>query len=377
MNPTKTRQAAHPPSTGANPIPHECRLSTYDYELPEHLIAQEPTERRDESRLLLLNRQSARISHHAFRELPSFLKPSDVLVLNETRVIPAALRAHKSTGGRVDLLVLEPASIVRGARPATLAERICLFHSSKPLRSGSALRLGDGSEIIAEETVAPGRVRVRFPVQECDFLRFLEEHGRPPLPPYIKDAARDSARDRERYQTVYARLAGSVAAPTAGLHFTEEMLQELEGNGIRVARIVLHVGPGTFTPVKHEDIRMHRMEAEYYEVPESAAELINGAAAERARIIAVGTTSVRTLESAADPKGRLIAGTGRTDLFIRPGYEFQTIHGLITNFHLPKSTLLMLVCAFAGIDPTMAAYREAVAVGYRFYSYGDACLIVD
>jgi S-adenosylmethionine:tRNA ribosyltransferase-isomerase len=377
MNPTKTRQAAHPPSTDANSIPHECRLSTYDYELPDHLIAQEPAKRRDESRLLVLGRQTARISHHCFRELPSFLKPSDVLVLNETRVIPAALRTHKSTGGRVELLVLEPASIVRDPGPTTLAERICLFHSSKPLRSGKALKLEHGPEIIAGETVAPGRVRVRFPVEERDFLRFLEEHGHPPLPPYIKDTARDSARDRERYQTVYARQAGSVAAPTAGLHFTEEMLQELERSSIRIARIVLHVGPGTFTPVKHEDIRMHGMEAEYYEVPESAAELINRAAAEKARIIAVGTTSVRTLESAVDPKGRLIAGKGRTDLFIRPGYEFRTTHGLITNFHLPKSTLLMLVCAFAGIDPTIAAYREAVATGYRFYSYGDACLIVD
>jgi S-adenosylmethionine:tRNA ribosyltransferase-isomerase len=168
-----------------------------------------------------------------------------------------------------------------------------------------------------------------------------------------------------------------VAAPTAGLHFTEDLLQELEGNGIRIARIVLHVGPGTFTPVKHEDIRMHRMEAEYYEVPEPAADLINRASADKARIIAVGTTSVRTLESAVDPKGRVIAGTGRTDLFIRPGYHYRTIQGLITNFHLPKSTLLMLVCAFAGIDPIMAAYREAVALEYRFYSYGDASLIVD
>ncbi|MEW6533930.1 MAG: tRNA preQ1(34) S-adenosylmethionine ribosyltransferase-isomerase QueA [Thermodesulfobacteriota bacterium] len=377
MNPTKTRQAVHPPSTDTNPIPHECRLSAYDYELPEHLIAQEPAERRDESRLLVINRQATRVSHHRFRELSSFLKPSDVLVLNETRVIPAALRAHKPTGGRVDLLVLEPASTVRGAGSTALVERICMFHSSKPLRSATALKLEDGPEILAGETVTPGRVRVRFPVEESKFLQFLEEHGRPPLPPYIKGTARDSARDRERYQTVYARQAGSVAAPTAGLHFTEEMLQELEGNGIRVARIVLHVGPGTFTPVKHEDIRMHRMEAEYYEVPESSAELINRAAAKKARVIAVGTTSVRTLQSAVDSEGRVIAGTGRTDLFIRPGYEFRTIHGLITNFHLPKSTLLMLVCAFAGIDPIMASYREAVAAGYRFYSYGDACLIIE
>ncbi|MBM4327651.1 MAG: tRNA preQ1(34) S-adenosylmethionine ribosyltransferase-isomerase QueA [Deltaproteobacteria bacterium] len=372
-----TRQTIHRASADDNPIPYECRLSTYDYELPERLIAQEPEAPRDESRLLALNRQTGRVSHRSFRELPSLLKPSDVLVLNETKVIPAALRARKPTGGRVDLLVLDPAGVARGIDLSALAERICMFHSSKPLRSGAALKLEDGREIIVGESVAPGRVRVRFPAQEADFLAFLEEWGHPPLPPYIRDPARDSERDRKRYQTVYARQAGSVAAPTAGLHFTDGLLRELEAGGVRIARIVLHVGPGTFTPVKHEDIRMHRMEAEYYETPELAAELINRAFAEKARIIAVGTTSVRTLESAIDPNGRLIAGKGRTDLFIRPAYGFRTIRGLITNFHLPKSTLLMLVCAFAGVESVMAAYHEAVALKYRFFSYGDACLIVD
>jgi S-adenosylmethionine:tRNA ribosyltransferase-isomerase len=236
--------------------------------------------------------------------------------------------------------------------------------------------LDNGPELTAEDTIAPGRVRIVFPVPEKSFLDFLETYGSPPLPPYISTANRNRDRDRSRYQTVYARIAGSVAAPTAGLHFTEELLHDLSLKGIETARILLHVGPGTFIPVRDEDVRAHRMEPEFYEIPDQAARTIQRARDEKRRVIAVGTTTVRALESAA-AHGKLAPGRGETNLFIKPGYSFKVIDGLVTNFHLPGSTLLMLVCAFAGIDFVMKGYERAVQDGYRFYSYGDACLILD
>lgn len=358
-------------------IPASCRLSSYDYELPTELIAQEPTSHRDQSRLMVIHRKTGEIGHYVFRDLPGLLSPSDLLVINETRVAPAALRGRKESGGRVELLVLDPGQTAHEAASATSTVRTCLVRSSKPLRKGTVFLVDGGPALTVEETVSAGRVKIRFPVREQDFPAWLDEFGLPPLPPYIKSENRDVQRDKSRYQTVYATTFGSVAAPTAGLHFTEELLRELANRGIGVARVVLHVGPGTFTPVRNEDIRLHRMEAEFFDIPEQNAQLVNAARIENRSIVAVGTTTVRALESAATQEGLLKAGAGRTELFITPGYPFRVVRGLLTNFHLPCSTLIMLVCAFAGRDLVLRAYANAVAEKYRFYSYGDACLIVD
>jgi len=252
-----------------------------------------------------------------------------------------------------------------------------MVKSSKPLRRGIVIRLENGPELTIEEIVAPGRVAISFPVANAEFLSFLDECGRPPLPPYIKNSRRDMDRDRSRYQTVYAAVPGSVAAPTAGLHFSEAVLGQFSARGIEIARVVLHVGPGTFLPVRHEDIRLHAVESETYEISEEAARKINAALKDARRIIAVGTTTVRALESSAMATGIVEAGRRSTDLFIVPGHRFRVIQGLVTNFHLPGSTLLMLVCAFGGTDKILAAYRNAVENSFRFYSYGDVCLIID
>jgi S-adenosylmethionine:tRNA ribosyltransferase-isomerase len=357
-------------------IPSTSRLSTYQYQLPEKLIAQEPSRIRDESRLMVLHRNTGEVRHHFFRELPYLLLPSDLLAVNETRVTPAALFGLKPSGGRVELLVLDPANRLEKSDPDSPASRVCLTRSSKPVRPGTTILLDNGPELTAGETVSPGRVRMVFPVPEDGLLGFLERYGSPPLPPYISAENRDRDRDRSRYQTVYAKTAGSVAAPTAGLHFTEGLLHDLSRKGIQIARIILHVGPGTFIPVRGQDIRLHKMEPEFYEIPEQAAESIRRAVNEKRRVIAVGTTAVRALESAS-AKGELTPQTGETDLFIKPGYSFKLVEGLVTNFHLPGSTLLMLACAFGGTDFVMSAYDEAVREGYRFYSYGDACLMLD
>ncbi len=352
------------------------KLSTYQYELPPELIAQQPAHARDASRLLRLNRDTGEVDHYRFKDLPRLLEASDLLVLNETRVTPSALAARKSSGGRVSLLVLDPVCQGRQTDSVRWASRVCIAGSSKPLRAGATLALEAGPKLIVEETLGPGRVLVRFPVDEDGVLPFLERYGSAPLPPYIKPGDQDQSFHKERYQTVYSRLSGSVAAPTAGLHFTEPLLEELKRTGIEIARIVLHVGPGTFTPVREEDVRRHAMESEYYEISQEAANVIQAAVEEGRRVIAVGTTTVRTLESAMTSKGRFRPGRGRTDLFILPGHRFRAVQGLITNFHLPGSTLLMLVCAFAGTERVLYAYKRAVGGRYRFYSYGDACLIL-
>ncbi|MFC1835252.1 tRNA preQ1(34) S-adenosylmethionine ribosyltransferase-isomerase QueA [Thermodesulfobacteriota bacterium] len=356
--------------------PDYTRLSTYDYELPRELIAQEPAGRRDESRLLFVRKSTGEINHHLFRDLPSLLDPSDLLIINETKVTPVSLTGYKPSGGRVDLLVVDPHTPLDAESGHSPVSRICLVRASKPLQPGVIVSLIGGPRLTVEGPVSPGRYRMGFPVIEADFQEFLQSHGRPPLPPYIKRDRGTSEEDRERYQTVYARIEGSVAAPTAGLHFTSGLLDELHGRGIQTARIILHVGPGTFTPVRHEDIRSHRMESEYYEISEETAEAINGARSANRRVIAVGTTSVRALESAATGDKRVEAKNGGTDLFVTPGYEFKVVGGLVTNFHLPRSTLLMLVSAFCGIEVIMGAYHEAIREEYRFYSYGDACLIL-
>jgi len=322
---------------------------------------------------MFLDRGPGRISHRVFSELPDLLEPSDLLVLNETRVVPAALTGRKASGGRVDLLVLNPAC-PRGEAHEP-AVRSCMFRSGKPLRPGATIFIEGGIELIAGEITEPGRMDVAFPAAEENLMDFLGAYGKTPLPPYIRNQSRRPHRDRDRYQTVYSRTQGSVAAPTAGLHFTERLFDALEKKGVRTAKILLHVGPGTFRPVKCPDIRLHRMEYEFFEISQQAADAVNNAKENGHRIIAVGTTAVRTLEAAAAADGTLRATSGQTNLFIVPGYEFRLVQGLVTNFHLPGSTLLMLVCALGGREMVLGGYIEAVRARYRFYSYGDACLI--
>jgi S-adenosylmethionine:tRNA ribosyltransferase-isomerase len=330
-------------------------LAEFDYQLPEDLIAQGPLPERDASRLLVLPRRSGSIDHRLVRELPGLLAPGDVMVVNDARVIPARLHGRKEgTGGKVELLLVEP---LLGA------DWLALGQASKPLREGARVEvLGSRIEIV--QVREGGELVVRLPLEGDALWRFLDEAGELPLPPYIRHAPGPA--DRERYQTIFARERGAIAAPTAGLHFTPALIEALRGRGVGLAPITLHVGPGTFLPVRAQRVEDHRMHRERYFVPEESARAI----ARAARVIAVGTTALRTLEAS---QGR--PGPGTTDLFITPGYQFRAVHGLFTNFHLPRSTLLMLVAAFAGLDRTKAAYGEAVARRYRFFSYGDAMLI--
>ena len=334
-------------------------VDDFDFELPGELIAQEPLPERDASRLLVLPRSSGPVSHRSVRELPSLLRPGDLLVANDARVIPARLRGHKErTGGKVELLLVEP---LGGA------DWLALGQASKPLRAGAFVEVM-GSRIEIVQVRGGGELVVRLPLSGDALWSFLDEAGEVPLPPYIAHAP--GAQDRERYQTVYARERGAVAAPTAGLHFTPRLLSALAEKKIIFFSITLYVGPGTFLPVRVRRTEDHRMHSERYVVPAPTAEAIARTRSSGGRVIAVGTTALRTLEAS---HGR--EGPGATDLFITPGYSFSTVDGLLTNFHLPKSTLLMLVSAFAGLDRVLAAYREAVAQRYRFFSYGDAMLI--
>ncbi len=338
------------------------RLSDFDYDLPDSLIAQVPSPVRDRSRLLVLSRGSQKIEHHLFSALGNFLVPGDLLVLNDTRVFPCRLLARKPGGGRAEIFLLAERGLnlwqvlVKGGIPA--GKR--LFIDS-----------GISAEILLDNI--DGTREVRFYGVD-DIRTVLPAIGRTPLPPYIKRDA--SQADQERYQTVYAAHEGAVAAPTAGLHFTHDLLERLMGIGVEVVTLTLHVGPGTFQPVRAELIQEHRMLPERYEVTPCAADAINLARKQGRRIIAVGTTSVRVLETASDDAGMVVPGKGVSALFIYPGYRFKATDGLVTNFHLPKSTLLMLVSAFAGRERILAAYRAAVEERYRFYSYGDAMLIV-
>jgi S-adenosylmethionine:tRNA ribosyltransferase-isomerase len=345
-------------------------ISQFDYELPESLIAQTPLGDRSSSRLMTLNRRTGEIGHHEFRDLVRFLVPGDTLVLNNTRVIPARLIGVKQGGGAtVELLLLKQLDPDRWE---------VLARPGRRLKRGARIDFGcgaDGKPLLCaevEEELPDGARRVRFEYKGI-FLEILDQLGQMPLPPYIKAALED----KERYQTVYATNPGSAAAPTAGLHFTEELLDELRGKGVRIACLTLHVGLGTFRPVKVDDITKHRMHAEYYELPAETAELLNEAKKSGSRIIAVGTTSCRTLETVAQrfAGGPVQAASGWTDIFIYPGYTFRMVDALITNFHLPKSTLIMLVSAFAGRDRIMRAYEEAVRQQYRFFSFGDSMFI--
>jgi len=344
------------------------QLTDFDFSLPDELIAQVPAAQRDASRLLCLDRQSATIESKQFANILEYFRPGDVLVVNDTRVIPARLLGHKLTGGKVEIFLVRQYSAAAQAE-----EWLCLTKSSKPLRVGTVVNFTpDFSAEVMEEVESPYR-RVSF---HCpgDFMQKIEEVGHLPLPPYIK--REDRQEDRSRYQTVFAREKGAVAAPTAGLHFTEKILQQLAVAGVEILNLTLHVGLGTFLPVRVEDIRQHKMHAELFSIPAATAAAVNLARSEGRRIFALGTTSARALETAATDDDLLLAGSGDSEIFIYPGYRFKIVDALITNFHLPKSTLLMLVSAFAGRDFILSAYQQAVAERFRFFSYGDCMLII-
>ncbi len=341
------------------------KTSDFWYDLRKELIAQDPLEDRSSSRLMCLDRRTGEIQHHIFREIPSFLNPGDCLVLNNTKVIPARLFGVKEdTGASVELLLLK-------RLPDRESTWETLVRPGKKCRPGTRLSFGDGllkAEIT--DVVDDGNRYVHFEYDGV-FEEILDRLGQMPLPPYITH----ELKDRDRYQTVYARFDGSAAAPTAGLHFTKELLEEIRAKGVDIAQLTLHVGLGTFRPVKVDDLTQHHMHTEHCRIDEDTAAKINDARKRGGRVIAVGTTSCRTLESMADEDGRVKSGEMDTSIFIYPGYRFKGIDGLITNFHLPESTLVMLVSAFAGKDHIMGAYAEAVKEKYRFFSFGDAMFI--
>lgn len=343
------------------------QLDDFDFFLPEELIAQTPVARRDASRLMSLDRRRGSIETGPFRAIPDYFRPGDVLVLNDTKVIPARLLGHKSTGGKVEVFLVR-----RLQRQDDGEEWLCLTKSSRSLKNGTNVIFARDfqGEILDREN--DSYRRVRFHGGE-DLMSLVEKYGHLPLPPYIKREA--TAEDRFRYQTVYARAEGAVAAPTAGLHFTSDLLDRLRTDGVEIHFLTLHVGLGTFLPVRVDDIRQHRMHSERYSVSTVTAAAVNLARAQGRRIIACGTTSARTLETAATDQGELSPGDGESQIFIYPGYRFKLVDALVTNFHLPKSTLLMLVSAFAGREFILAAYNRAVKERFRFFSYGDCMLI--
>ncbi len=350
------------------------KTEDYNYHLPEDLIAQVPADRRDHSRLLEVDRATGSFTDRRFYELPFLLRPGDLLVVNNTRVVPARIFGRKESGGKVEALVLEHC----GDEDPVKESRLCLLKASRRPGPGTRISFGEGVFGTIEAVLERGLVKIAFETDEKGVAEFLEENGRLPLPPYIKrprDASSD-ALDRERYQTVYGDQAGAVAAPTAGLHFTEDLLSELRANGVRVAPLTLHVGYGTFKPVETEDIGAHHLEAERFVIGSETARLINETAKHGGRVLAVGTTVVRALETAWVRDKGISAGGGKTGLMITPGFHFHVVDGLITNFHLPRSSLLFLVSAFAGFELTKRAYAWAVGQQYRFYSYGDAMLIL-
>lgn len=345
-------------------------LEDLDYELPPGRIAQIPTAERDGSALLVLDRATGDVRHRIFRELAEELSPGDLLVVNDTRVRPARLRGTKRTGGRVEVLLLEP--------EGEPGRWICLLDASRTPKAGSEIVLPGGLTALVEgRSGSTWTVRLTAPGGE-DPRDLVETHGEIPLPPYIRRDPDDprSASDRTRYQTVYARVTGSAAAPTAGLHFTPELIDALADKGIGQARVTLHVGLGTFLPLREDAFASEALHEEAFVVPRETVDAVEQTRRAGGRIVAVGTTTVRALESAVGSAGRLEPAAGRTRLFIRPGYSFRIVDAMVTNFHLPRSSLLALVFAFAGRERVLAAYREAIDRGYRFYSYGDAMLVV-
>ena len=339
------------------------KTSDFYYDLPPELIAQTPLEKRDESRLLCLDKATGEWSHHHFYELPDFLRPGDCLILNNSRVLPARLLGRRLPGGGAcEVLLLQD----KGDKVWE-----CLVRPGKHLREGARVSFGDG-ELTAEiaEVLPDGNRLVRFDYEGI-FLEVLERLGKMPLPPYIKE----ELQDQERYQTVYSKVNGSAAAPTAGLHFTPELLERIAAKGVGVGYVTLHVGLGTFRPVKEDEIEQHDMHSEYCTIPQETADLINRTKANGGRVICVGTTSCRTIESWAGEDGTMTATGGWTNIYIYPGYRLKVMDALVTNFHLPESTLIMLVSALAGREHVLAAYEEAVRERYRFFSFGDAMFI--
>jgi S-adenosylmethionine:tRNA ribosyltransferase-isomerase len=349
-------------------VPDGSRLADYDYLLPGDRIARYPVARRDDSRLLVVGPDQETLRHLRFRDAVGLLEAGDVLVVNESKVLPARLLGRKPTGAPAEILLLRPA-------PRVADDHVweALVRPGGKLKPGRRVVVADDLAVEILDSVPGGGRLVRL-LTEQSVEAALERHGHMPLPPYIDRP--DEPLDRERYQTVYARTPGSVAAPTAGLHFTPEILEELEAKGVVRAEVTLHVGVDTFRPVDVEDLEAHTLHREWYRVTEAAAEAINGARSAGGRVWAVGTTAVRTLESVADERGHVHPASGSTGLFIRPPYDFRAVDCLLTNFHLPRSTLLMLVAAFTGYRRTMAAYAAAIAGEYRFYSYGDAMAVV-
>lgn len=342
------------------------RTSDYDFDLPPDRIAQAPAERRDASRLLVVDRATGALSHRVFSDLVEYVPAGDALVLNETRVFPARLLGKRASGAEAEVLLLTPHG---GEEKVWTA----LVRPGAKLKPGRTVEISDELSVEIVESTPGGEriVRLHTPLPLAEAL---DRYGEVPLPPYVQHRATEE--DRERYQTVYARERGSVAAPTAGLHFTPGLLAALEAKGVCIVRLVLHVGVGTFRPVETDDPAEHRMHSEWYHVPTEAAAALNETRASGGAIWAVGTTVTRTLETVTDEAGVVHAGEGWTDIFIRPPYRYRAIDHLVTNFHLPRSTLLMLVAAFAGYEMMMRAYREAIESGYRFFSYGDAMLII-
>ena len=341
------------------------KVDLFDFHLPEELIAQTPLEQRDASRLMVLNKETGSVKHHMFHDLLDYVQEGDCLVLNDTRVLPARLFGTKEdTGANIEVLLLKQ---TQGDTWETLVK------PAKRVKEGTVISFGDGRlTAVCKETSDQGGRLLEFNYEGI-FYEVLEQLGEMPLPPYIKERLDD----QERYQTVFAREQGSAAAPTAGLHFTEEMLEQLKEKGVHIAFLTLHVGLGTFRPVSVDDLEEHDMHSEFYRVSEGTAALLNSVREKGGRIISVGTTSTRTLETiATEHNGKFVASSGWTNIFIFPGYEFKAIDGMITNFHLPKSTLIMLVSALAGRENVISAYEQAVAEKYRFFSFGDAMLIL-
>lgn len=340
------------------------KLNDFDFNLPEELIAQEPIARRDMSRLMVLHKDDGKIEHRIFKDVISYLNPGDCLVLNNTRVLPARLYGQKEgTGGKIEVLLLKRIEKDKWE---------VLVKPGKKAKDGSWIVFGNGELKALVKSHTPDGGRILEFKYEGIFEEVLDRLGEMPLPHYIKK----KLEDRERYQTVYSKVEGSAAAPTAGLHFTKELLNDIQNKGVSIAYVTLHVGLGTFRPVKAENIEEHNMHSEYYTIDEAAADAVNRTKGNGGRIISVGTTSTRTLESAVGPDGRVKAQSGWTDIFIYPGYNFKVVDCLITNFHLPKSSLVMLVSALAGREKVLDAYKKAVEEKYRFYSFGDAMLIV-
>jgi S-adenosylmethionine:tRNA ribosyltransferase-isomerase len=347
------------------------KIEEFDYTLPKSLIAQYPPPERGASRLMVVHRNSGTIEHRAFHEFLRYVNTGDLLVINNTRVLPARLIGKKETGGRCEVLLIPQWNGGKGDN-GNQGEWKALIKGIRDQRKGSRIQFEQG--VVAEvNEIEGGKARIRFSAREgvVDILRRI---GHIPLPPYIKRS--DETPDRARYQTVFAERDGSIAAPTAGLHFTEEILQSIKGKGAGIASITLHVGPGTFIPVKAAEVEDHSMESEWTDISQNTSREIGQTKQKGGRVIAVGTTTIRALESFSNPEGQVASGTGFSSLFIRPPYPFRVVDGLVTNFHLPKSTLILLVSAFAGRDLLMKAYQEAVKQKYRFYSYGDAMLIL-